>query len=91
MMAVVITDWEPGMEKVALTRLLQTRAGLALAAAKQCTDRCLAGERVRVQVPTESDARSLIEALANIGVFARFEAVDEHRAVGDAVPGSTLA
>ena len=91
MVTVALFGWEPGANKVALTRLLQQRAGLSLAAAKHCTDLCLAGERALVSLATNTEAREFTEALAGIGVRAGIQAADEHRAAIDAAPGHSLA
>ena len=51
---VVITGWRIGLRKINVTRILQARAGLGLAAAKALTDRVLDGETVVVPLPSKS-------------------------------------
>ena len=76
---VVLTGWKPGFRKVALTRILQQRAGLSLAVAKECVDRCLAGERVLVEVPTSEAAEALVSEASGVGAIAELPRVEQHR------------
>ena len=79
MSQVMLTGWRPGLRKVALTKLLQQRAGLGLHAAKDYTDRLLAGEQVRVEIPLLAAAELLAREADALGVEAQVEAVPQHR------------
>jgi ribosomal protein L7/L12 len=70
MTTVEIVGWVPGFQKVACTKLLQTHAGLGLAAAKGVTDGILDGRVQIVRLPSESAAESLVCALKSIGASA---------------------
>ncbi len=59
--------WKPGLQKVALTKLLQKEAKLSLRSARECTNRLLEGEHVVVSVPTTEDARKLAARAAALG------------------------
>ena len=65
-----IKGWRPGLEKIAMTRALQSAADLGLAAAKACTDRVLAGVVVEVPVRDEEAARALTQELQRLGAVA---------------------
>ena len=64
---VVLDGPKPGLQKVALTKLLREHAGLSLAEAKACTDRYLAGERIVLEMPTAVAAQALAHDAATIG------------------------
>ena len=71
MTTVLLTRWRPGMNKVALTKTLQTVAGLTLGQAKRVTDEVLDGKAVAVSVPTVENAEALIHAVAMVEVEAK--------------------
>jgi|HubBroStandDraft_6_1064221.scaffolds.fasta_scaffold506844_2 hypothetical protein len=47
---VYLRGWQPGFNKVAFTKLMQEEVGVSLQAAKNLTDRLVAGETVIVWV-----------------------------------------
>jgi hypothetical protein len=61
-----------GAKKVSCTQTLQATCGLGLAAAKKVTDAVLEGEHPTLSLPSAESARSLVVALAELGVIARF-------------------
>jgi hypothetical protein len=79
MAAVVIRGWRPGLQKVSLTKLLQQRAGLRLSAAHDCTTRLLAGETVRLELPSLDEADQFVEALERLGAMAEVERAPQRR------------
>jgi hypothetical protein len=63
---------EKGARKLSCTMALQTHCGLSPAQAKKVADAMLARQYPEVSLPSAASARSLIVALAGIGVVARF-------------------
>ena len=70
---VIITGWKPGLEKISLTKLLQAEAGLSLKAAKESVDRCLAGERVSIPMPSGEAAERLAQQASDLGAVVEIE------------------
>lgn len=64
---IILTGWLPGLQKVALTNLLHQQAGLSLAEANACFDRCLAGEPVTITMTSVIAAESLARAATRLG------------------------
>jgi hypothetical protein len=60
---IYLRGWEPGFNKVQFTQLMKVEVGVSLSAAKDLTDRLLAGETVIIWVNdlqrTVDQARSL--------------------------------
>lgn len=67
---VVLTGWRPGLQKVALDKLLCERAGLTLREALDSVNRLLAGERVSVPVASIAEARAIAAEAAALGATA---------------------
>jgi ribosomal protein L7/L12 len=67
---VQITAARYGAQKVSHTKLIQSAAGLGLAAAKQITDDVLDQKSPSVAVPSGDAARKLVEDLDEIGFTA---------------------
>jgi len=74
---VEITGWRQGLKKVSLTEALHNHAGLGLAAAKDVTDRVLAGESVKVSVQSLEAAETLSTRLESLGALSRVQADDQ--------------
>jgi hypothetical protein len=72
MQTVELVRAKRGAKKVSCTMTLQAHCGLDLAAAKGATDAMLLNEHPTVSLPSKAAARSLIVALAELGVVARF-------------------
>src|SRR3982750_4046279 len=72
MQIVELLHAEKGAMKISCTTVLQAHCGLGLAAAKKVTDAMLERQYPEVSLPSAASARSLIVALAAIGVVARF-------------------
>ncbi len=67
--AVTLTGWLPGMEKVSLS-LMMRDSGLSLKQATEITRKVLDNEAVSVTLPQFASAEEAIAALARIGVKA---------------------
>ena len=70
---VVMYGWEPGLQKVSLTKLIQGAEGVNLAEAKRCTDEVLAGRPVTLTFFTEIEADSFCSKASLLGVSSRRE------------------
>lgn len=75
MQKVILTGWKPGLRKIDLTKLIQNKADLSLAAAKACVDRLLAGEHGTILVPSPTAAEMFIADAAELGAIAEMENV----------------
>jgi ribosomal protein L7/L12 len=73
MNTVVLSSWEPGLQKVALTKLLQTSAGLSLSEAKSRVDRLLEGDHVEVLFEVASEAERFGTQASELGAVVRVE------------------
>ncbi|WP_157360064.1 hypothetical protein [Caldimonas brevitalea] len=71
MYTVEITGWERGFNKVACTSTLRSVAKLSLGEAKRTTDAVLDGSTQRVRLPSEEEARRLVEFLQMHGAVVR--------------------
>ena len=65
---VLLTGWKPGLRKVALTKLIQSRTSVSLKAAMGYTERVLDGDCVAIELPTVADARAFALEARNLGV-----------------------
>ena len=72
MQLVELVRAEPGAKKVSCTTTLQAHCGLGLADAKRITDAMLERRYPTVSLQSDASARSLVVALAQLGVVARF-------------------
>lgn len=70
---VVMSGWEPGLQKVSLTKLIQEARGVNLAEAKRCTNEVLAGRLVTLTFFTEIEADSFCSKTSLLGVSSRRE------------------
>jgi hypothetical protein len=70
MRRVVISNWQPGFNKVSMNHLLREHSGLTLAGAKAVVDRVLSGEQVTVEVGDET-VDDFVETAKHCGVEAR--------------------
>jgi 16S rRNA U1498 N3-methylase RsmE len=82
MIEVKLNGWRPGLNKVALTKILQSHASLTLGEAKRSTDDLLAGKSVIVSVPDEETAERLIASATAIGASAVIQGPSTVRHVG---------
>ena len=62
-----IVGWNPGLNKVALTKALRQSVPAGLKPAKEMTDAVLAGEPVEFEVETGERARAVAAELAGLG------------------------
>ena len=73
MYSVVLLGWRPGLHKIALDELLRQEAGLSLRQALDCVNRCLAGETVRIPMPTREAAAAVAQQAEQLGAIAAVE------------------
>ena len=69
-----LTGWRPGLDKVGLTRVLQSELGLPLSQAKGATDRVLGGESASLPAPGRQTAERVATKVHAIGANAVVEA-----------------
>lgn len=68
---VVLTGWEIGLQKVNLTKLLRSEAGLSLREAKTTVDDFLAGNQVTIPMTSEVAAEELVRKAAALGALGQ--------------------
>jgi ribosomal protein L7/L12 len=71
MTRVALTGWVPGLNKVALIKLVRTHADLGLRDAKHLVDDLLAGEPAVVTFDEADQARVFLERARALGALAR--------------------
>lgn len=67
---VTLVGWRPGLNAIALIKLLQ-EAGLSLKSAKDSVDSCLAGERVTIPVDSAEAAEQLAHRATDLGAVVQ--------------------
>ena len=70
---VILSGWNPGMQKVALTKLIRNGTGKSLADAKFCTEEVLAGKPVALTFLTEADADAFCADTQLLGASSKRE------------------
>jgi hypothetical protein len=71
---VLLTGWNPGLRKVPLTKLIQSRASVSLKAAISQTERLLDGKPVTIDLPTIAEARDFVLQARALGAVAEVDA-----------------
>lgn len=69
-----LIGWRPGLNKVGLTRVLQSELGLSLSQAKRATDQVLQGEAVSLPVSDRQTADRAAQRVTALGADALVEA-----------------
>ncbi len=71
-----LTDWQTGLNKIKLTKLLQKYAGYSLSDAKHCVDAFLSGEVIKLDTESISFPISqLLEELSLLNVKHKIDTV----------------
>jgi ribosomal protein L7/L12 len=65
-----ITGWKPGLDKIALTKIIRSHTGFGLAEAKRCTDDVLENKPVIFKGLKSSDADAFLADVQSIGAVA---------------------
>ena len=73
MNTVVLSGWEPGLNKVELTKLLQSSASLSLSEAKSRIDRLIDGDPIEVLFEQPSEAEHFGAQATELGAIVRVE------------------
>jgi hypothetical protein len=66
-MKIVLCGWNPGFDKVGLTKLLRATPGFTLTSAKAATDTVLGNQSVTIEV-SDSQGERIIGKLNSLGV-----------------------
>ena len=67
MPVLILERWNPGLNKVALTKLLHSRAHVSLSLAKQYVDQLLEGNEVALEISSLVDANEIARDAETIG------------------------
>jgi len=71
MKKVVLYEWQPSFNKVALNRLLRNKANHSLASAKQAVDSLLDGESLEIQVDSRHCSEEFLNDAISLGAVGR--------------------
>jgi hypothetical protein len=74
---VLLTGWQPGLRKVQLTKLIQSRTSVSLRDAMGHTERILDGRTVAIELPTVAEARAFAREAQSLGVTAEVDVSQE--------------
>jgi len=69
MRTVIITGWNPGLDKIALTKTIRKHTGLGLTEGKQCTDQILEKKPVTFKNLSQSTAEVFLKEVRGIGAI----------------------
>jgi hypothetical protein len=64
------TAWRPGLNKVALTKLIREAGGVTLDQAHGLVNRLLEGEQPEIRLASQQDAQRLAQGACALGVRA---------------------
>lgn len=64
---------QPGMRKIAVTKLIGERAGVRRAEAKEITDHRLGGTQPRISLRSTDEAERFLDEITHLGVDARLD------------------
>jgi len=70
-----LKEWQPGFNKVGLTKLVEAAVQLSLSEAKTCTDRLLEGAKVEVDLCDAQTAEAFAVEAAKLGAILKAGAV----------------
>jgi ribosomal protein L7/L12 len=70
---VLLTGWQPPVQKIPLVKTLRAHAGLSLSEATNAVDRCLRGEQVSLEMPSLVAAEALMRSMAELGMHAEIQ------------------
>jgi len=76
MSTIVITGWNQGLDKIALTRTIRQHTGLGLDQSKQCTDEVLEGKPVAFKHLSQSTAAVFLREVRAIGATGEIREED---------------
>ncbi|HAI68935.1 MAG TPA: hypothetical protein DCM38_05790 [Gammaproteobacteria bacterium] len=71
MTKVVLYDWQPGFNKVALNRLLRNQANYSLASAKQAVDSLLEGKSLEIVVDSAYRPKAFLNDAISLGAVGK--------------------
>lgn len=77
MRTVIITGWNPGLDKIALTKTIRSHTGFGLAEGKNCTDQVLENKPVVFDNLSQEAAESFLAELKQIGVVGEIRKADD--------------
>jgi ribosomal protein L7/L12 len=73
MNTIIITGWNPGLDKIALTKKIRKHTGLGLAEGKQCTDQILDKKPVRFKKLSKNAAEVFLMEVRGIGAIGEIK------------------
>lgn len=73
MKEIILTSWKPGLNKVALSKLLRDDAGLSLGEAKQAVDALLDDESVVIAIESDECADSVLKKAIEFGALGTYK------------------
>lgn len=74
---IILTGWNPGMNKVGLAKLLRDGCGLSLSDAKTKVDDILDGQIVEIERYPEKNSEEMLKKIMDLGAKCRLDRSDE--------------
>lgn len=73
MKRLILTGWNPGLNKVALSKLLRDKAGMSLGDAKSAVDSILDEQPVNVRIELDELAEYILAEALELGAVGKLE------------------
>ena len=73
MREIILTGWNPGLNKVALSKLLRDQAGMSLGDAKSAVDSILEEQPVNIRIESDELAERFLAEALELGAVGKFE------------------
>jgi ribosomal protein L7/L12 len=70
---VVLTGWQPPVQKIPLVKTLRAHTALSLSEATDAVDKCLKGEQVSLVMPSLHTAEALVRSVSELGLRAEIQ------------------
>lgn len=72
---IVLRDWQDGLRKVDLDKLLAKEARMGLSEGKRAVDRLMSGQQVRIGPFSSDEAAALVKRIESLGAVCELEQV----------------
>ncbi|MGH1540064.1 MAG: hypothetical protein ACRBHB_06560 [Arenicella sp.] len=73
MKKIILTGWNPGLNKVGLSKLLRDKTGMSLSSAKSAVDSILEDKPIAIQIDSEGLAESIFDQAIELGAIGKLE------------------
>ena len=74
---IIITGWNPGLDKIAVTKTIRKHTGFGLAEGKNCIDQILENKHVTFNNLSREAAESFLNEMKQIGAVGEIKNTDD--------------